>query len=130
MPVNCTYSQRTRRVSCRDAATGRALFNVMGYSGTGAGRDNPAENGTPYVGPTPRGVWQIGAAVPGSRKGPNSIRITHTGGEAFPAGRERNTFLIHGNNRANDASEGCSILGPAQRQIIVNNGGGTLTVTR
>lgn len=130
MTVTCTYRQSSGHVTCIDDSTNRVLFSVIGYSGTGEGRDSPQHNGSENVGPTPRGTWEIGAVVPGARTGPISIRIRHVGGETFPATRDRGTFLIHGDNRINDASEGCLILGPVQRQVLVDHGGGTLHVTR
>ncbi|MBL4607826.1 MAG: DUF2778 domain-containing protein [Pseudomonadales bacterium] len=93
------------------------------------GRNNPAYNGTRNLGPTPRGTWDIGASEDRADTGPNSIRITHADGDRFPVGRDRGTFLIHGNNQQNDASQGCLILGPTERRAIINGGGGTLTVT-
>jgi len=129
MTVSCIYEQSTGSVTCYDDATGRRLFDARGYSGTGEGRDNPEHNGTVNVGPTPRGQWRIGEV--GTSRGPNTIRITHEGGdEEFPETRERGSFLIHGNNDENDASQGCLILGPAQRRLIIEHGGGTLRVMR
>ena len=136
MALNCTYSQTTRHLVCTDE-TGAQVVNVQGnnltppYSGAGVGRDNSGHNNTHNVGPTPRGTWTIGASFNHATKGPNVIRITHNGGEAFPIGRDPGTFLIHGDNNAGNASasQGCLILQPAHRQAIINGGGGTLTVT-
>ena len=129
MPLTCIYSQSRRTFVCTNEQ-GQTVINTQAYSGTGQGRNNPVHNNTRNVGPTPRGNWRIGRATNHAQKGPNTIQITHVGGEAFPAGRDRGTFLIHGDNRENDASQGCIILGPANRQRIISNGGGTITVTR
>jgi len=80
-----------------------------GYSGNGAGLNNPAMESAPMHGPIPRGAWTIGTFHddPGG-KGPVVAHLTpcvdtHTFG--------RSGFMIHGDNQAlnHTASEGCIV---------------------
>ena len=93
---------------------GVILWN--GYSGHGIGRNNPAQERTPNIGPIPKGIYYIDKAfdqIPG--KGPCIMHlwpIRNT--NVF----NRSGFMIHGNNANNDASEGCIILGPDTRYQI------------
>jgi hypothetical protein len=80
-----------------------------GYSGNGAGLNNPAMESVHNHGPIPRGAWTIGPFHddPGG-KGPvvahlMPIAITETFGRAG--------FMVHGDNQAlnHSASEGCIV---------------------
>ena len=80
-----------------------------GYSGNGAGLNNPAMESVHNHGPIPRGLWMIGlfSDDPGG-KGPCVAHLTpFDGTETFG----RSGFMIHGDNSALDhsASEGCII---------------------
>lgn len=92
-----------------------------GYSGAGmnsaSGRNNPALEATPNVGPIPAGEWHIGAAANSPNTGPNTITIWPVGHDAHG----RTGFRIHGNNTGNNASHGCIIMPPAVRQQIINS---------
>jgi len=90
-------------------------FEGTGYSGTGLGRNNPAEQAVQNVGPIPQGQYQIGAAYDDPTLGPCVMHIdplpdTNTLG--------RSLFRIHGDNARHDASHGCIILGPSIRHLI------------
>jgi hypothetical protein len=117
-----TYSQSTGRLRHNGVLVGR------GYSGHGltaaGGRDNPAMQNVPNQGPIPQGQWRIGPAHRDPHKGPVVMRLTPVGHSTFG----RSGFLIHGNNTANNASEGCIILGPALRRQIAHSGDNVLTV--
>ena len=97
-----------------------------GYSGTGAGRDNPAMQSVPFIGPLPQGHYSIGSPfnyVGGT--GPYSMRLTpFSSNDMFG----RNGFLIHGNNASNDASHGCIVCPLSTRKAINNSGCKTLDV--
>ena len=103
------------------------IFEGTGYSGTGAGRDNPAMQNVPNVGPIPQGSYTIGPEydeVPGL--GPCVMHLdAQPGTETFG----RSEFRIHGNNAENDASHGCVILGPALRHLIAADVDKVLVVT-
>ncbi|CAG1065975.1 Putative deoxyribonuclease RhsC [uncultured bacterium] len=116
--LRCTYSQSTGQMTCVSDQTGVKYYNETGYSGTGAGRDNPNMQAVPNVGPIPRGSWEIGSPYTSSNTGRNTIPLTPlTGNECFNTGRDCNSFRAHGNNKQNDASHGCIILPPNRDQI-------------
>lgn len=102
-------------------------FEGTGYSGTGEGRNKPAMQNVPNVGPIPQGYYDIGPAYDDIGKlGPcvmalNPYSDTNTFG--------RTDFRIHGDNSRNDASHGCIILGPALRRMIAASSDRELLVT-
>ena len=103
------------------------VFEGTGYSGAGAGRNNPAMQDVPNVGPIPQGSYTIGPAydeVPGL--GPC---VMHLDPQPGTNDFGRSAFRIHGNDAENDASHGCVILGPAIRHLIAGSDDRTLTVT-
>jgi hypothetical protein len=87
-----------------------------GYSGRGAGKNNPQLEATANVGPIPSGAYKIGPAFTDGAKGPVVMRLTPVGHTAH--GREG--FLIHGDSRSHpgEASEGCIILDRTIRERI------------
>ncbi len=101
-------------------------FIGTGYSGTKEGRNNPAEQATPNVGPVPQGTFTIGPSHSELVLGPcvmnlDPVEGTNTFG--------RSLFRIHGDNARHDASHGCVILGPAIRQQISDSPDKILVVT-
>lgn len=96
------------------------------YSGHGEGRNNPDMEGHKGVGPIPRGMYRIG-------KPRNSERTGRYIMDLFAVGHDchgRDAFQLHGNNKTNDASNGCIILSPRQsREEIWNTGDTELEVT-
>jgi Protein of unknown function (DUF2778) len=101
---------------------------AVGYSGAGvsieAGRNNPAMEGKKSIGPIPRGNYTIGKAFTHASKGPLCMRITPNGHNALG----RSGFLFHGNNKENNASEGCIIMPPNVRKLIAESGDTALSV--
>lgn len=91
-------------------------FVEKGYSGKGAGKDNPQFEATSRVGPIPCGRWKIGPAYTHPEKGPVVMKLTPVGHTAHG----RTEFRIHGdsNKHPGDASEGCIILGRTTREKI------------
>lgn len=94
-----------------------------GYSGTGAGRCNPAMQDVPCVGPVPRGWYSWGnlecrnTLQPGEdcrdcggighhKHGPDILRLTPDPENEMHG---RAGFLVHGDNFTHTASEGCII---------------------
>ena len=102
----CTYSQLTGDLTCTNDITGQQYVHCVGYSGIGAGLNNPDAQITPFFGPLPRGDYLVG--YPTNRKGPLTLPL-------FPAPYNnmygRNGFLIHGDNRSQNqtASNGCIV---------------------
>jgi hypothetical protein len=116
------YRQRTGELYCNSAVIGR------GYSGYGmtpaTGRNNPLMQHVEFRGPIPRGRWIIGPVVPRVDKQAPVLLLTPDGHNAFG----RNGFLIHGNNKRDNASEGCIILNHELRQQIANSSDKVLLV--
>lgn len=96
-----------------------------GYSGRGAGRNNPAMEAVREVGPIPAGRWRIGPPRTSARTGPHVMDLTPVGHDAHG----RSAFQIHGDNAAGDASSGCIVLPRVHRELISKNGPRTLEVT-
>jgi len=86
---------------------GGSLACRSGYSGYGFGKDNPAMEAVPNMGPIPVGLYSIGP--PGNIAGRQfAMRL-----EAIVSWITwRDGFLIHGDSRSHpgEASEGCIIV--------------------
>lgn len=78
----------------------------VGYSGCGAGRNNPALEAKAGVGPVPRGRYIIGSPHHSERVGPVAMFLTPVGHDA----RKRSALMIHGDNSTHTASRGCVVL--------------------
>lgn len=111
------------------SSSGLTYYNQNGYSGTGAGRNNPSSQGQANIGPIPQGSYSVGSTYNSSRTGPNTMILTpnaSTSQNITGSGRDPNSFRIHGNNASNDASHGCVILPPNRTTIpfgeIINVG--------
>jgi hypothetical protein len=101
-----------------------------GYSGHGAGVNNPAMQDVKYVGPIPTGDYTIGKqGTHYSENGPlpASMRVSPAATNDMHG---RGGFLIHGDNSRGDrsASEGCIILPRNVRNDIANSGDNCLRV--
>jgi len=106
-----TYEQRTGTLTNPE---GRVVASD-GYSGAGQGRNNPAMEREPNVGPIPRGSYQIRGARHSVRTGPVSMDLSpNVGTSTFG----RSAFLIHGDNSTHTASHGCIILRRDVREDI------------
>ncbi len=94
---------------------------AIGYSGAGAGKNNPAMQEEHNVGPIPRGSYTIEAPVDTVTHGPYVLRLEPAAeNEMFG----RAGFLIHGDSvvHPGTASEGCIILArPVRQQIWESN---------
>jgi len=115
------YKQSTGELDLSNIRVG------SGYSGTGAGRNNPAMQTVQNVGPIPQGHYLIGAPHDTETHGPYVMRLTPEP-ETITYGRAG--FLIHGDNRRHDASQGCIILDPHLRHRIWHSGDRRLQVLR
>jgi Protein of unknown function (DUF2778) len=119
-----TYKQSNGELS-RDG-----VVEGDGYSGFEAGRNNPAMQEQPNVGPIPQGRYSIGSPEcvdsPGPH-GPFVLRLTPD-----PANQMfgRAGFLIHGDSIVQPglASHGCIIMGRIIREKIAASGDTALTV--
>lgn len=89
-----------------------------GYSGKkGTCRNNPSCTGEKNKGPLPVGSYTIGKSYDSQKCGPLALPLTPSGGQNMFG---RGDFLIHGDNAAQDASEGCIILARNIREQISN----------
>ena len=70
------------------------------------------------VGPIPRGKWRIGRPYKHATLGPICFNLEPVGHDAL----SRTLFRIHGDNKTNDASLGCIILGWSIRRKIELDG--------
>jgi len=89
-------------------------YEGRGYSGKDEGRDNPDMENVASIGPIPKGKYKIGAPYYSEKCGPICFPLDPIGHEAHG----RTHFRIHGDNKTNDASEGCIILGRSIRTRI------------
>ncbi len=116
-----TYAQATGSLSHDDVSVG------TGYSGFEQGKNNPAFQEVPDVGPLPCGTYAIGPPFTHPTKGPLVMTLTPE-----PDCNEfgRSGFLIHGDSIAHpgEASEGCIIMAHDIRLQISTSGDNQLTV--
>ena len=94
------------------------IFEGIGYSGSGPGRNNGALEGTPNIGPIPKGGYNIGVPRNSETLGPLVFDLNPVGHDAHG----RTLFRIHGDNVTHTASHGCIILGRAIREYIAKSG--------
>ncbi|HZC21755.1 MAG TPA: tlde1 domain-containing protein [Candidatus Binatia bacterium] len=101
---------------------------ATGYSGAGAGKNNPALQNVPNVGPIPQGDWTIaGPPLDTADHGPYVLKLNpEDGTETFG----RSGFLMHGDSREHpgNASHGCVVLPRAVREQVWNSGDRALEV--
>ena len=98
-----------------------------GYSGNLTNKNNPDRQQVKGMGPLPRGTYRIGGYT--NSKGPWTIILTQTSGETFG----RSLFRIHGDKRKGIqgfASQGCIVISPSIRILIINSGDNILEVIR
>jgi RHS repeat-associated protein len=117
----CMFSQTSGGLVCTDETTGWPYVDTTGYSGAGAGRNNPNMQDIVDVGPIPQGCWIVGAPTGSRGTGPYSLPLTPLpGNDVFNTPRDPNSFLIHGPNanRPNDSSNGCPVIDRPSRQAI------------
>jgi hypothetical protein len=101
---------------------------AVGYSGHDVGKNNPALQSTPNVGPIPQGRYSIGEPHDSPKVGPFALPV-----EAMPGTNTfgRSAFLIHGDSivHPGTASEGCIILLRDVRNRIAASDDRVLVVT-
>jgi hypothetical protein len=117
------YEQSTGNISLG------TIFIGTGYSGNGAGLNNPAAQDQPNVGPIPQGAYTIGPAhTPQDHLGPLALPLYPDPANTMFA---RFGFFIHGDNQFMNqtASDGCIVMDYNIRQQIAYSGDTNLTVT-
>jgi len=104
----------------------------IGYSGGDCGtapegKNNPAMQNVPMVGPIPQGIYTIGPAYTHSRLGPVTMNL-------YPSQQnqmfDRDAFRIHGDNpnHIGESSDGCIVLARDVREMISESRDLTLEV--
>jgi hypothetical protein len=114
------YAQSTGQMTYVDNLTGDRTANGSGYSGQGAGVNNPAMQSQAYVGPIPQGTYDIGQAYRHQNLGSVTMNLDpRPGTNTFG----RDLFRIHGDNscQCQSASEGCIVLPRSVRERINNS---------
>jgi len=117
-----TYIQETGELQ----QDGRPV--ATGYSGAGAGKNNPDLQDVHDVGPIPKGEWTIcGPPISTGEHGPYVLRL-HPAQETETFGRSG--FLMHGDSKAapGTASQGCVILPRSVREEVWKSGDRDLKV--
>ena len=104
-------------------------FVWTGYSGHGAGLNNPLMQADARVGPIPQGLYDIGPPVDHTQLGPFALPLTPRPGTNTYG---RSGFFLHGvptNDAGHDASLGCIAKSPIEsRQEAWNSGDRVLWV--
>ena len=101
---------------------------ATGYSGAGAGKNNPGMESVPNVGPIPRGDWTIvGPPFDTANHGPYVMRLRPT---ADTPTFGRSGFLLHGDSMDSPgcASQGCVIMPRSVREQVWKSGDRDLKV--
>jgi hypothetical protein len=91
----------------------------LGYSGHGEGKNNPAMQKVPNVGPIPVGKYTIGQPYDSPQTGPFTLPLTpDPENEMFG----RSGFKIHGDNLSDpgNGSDGCIVVARDIREKINN----------
>jgi hypothetical protein len=117
-----TYSQKTGALQ----QDGQPV--AAGYSGFGAGKNNPEMQNVPNVGPIPRGDWTIvGPPIDTPEHGPCVLRLQPC---ATTATFGRSGFLMHGDSKESPgcASHGCVIMPRNVREQVWQSGDRELEV--
>lgn len=117
-----TYSQKSGELE----QDGKKV--ATGYSGAGAGKNNPELQNLHNVGPIPQGDWTVtGPPVDTKTHGPYVLKLTPaTETETFG----RSGFLMHGDSKEHPgtASEGCIIIPRPVREDVWKSGDRDLKV--
>jgi hypothetical protein len=101
---------------------------ATGYPGFEDGKNNPAMQAIPNVGPIPQGEWTIeGLPMNTPKHGPFVLTLTPAAGTNTFG---RSSFLMHGDavKAPGTASQGCIIMPRTAREQVWNSGDRALEV--
>lgn len=117
-----TYAQKTGELQ----HDGKHV--TTGYSGGGAGKNNPAMENVRNIGPIPHGDWAIvGPPINTANHGPYVLTLTpEAGTKTF----DRAEFRMHGDSKESPgcASHGCVIMPRPVREQVWKSGDRDLEV--
>lgn len=107
-----TYKQSTGELF---DANGKLAGN--GYSGSPAGKNNPAMQNVPFVGPIPRGAYTVGDPHDSPKTGTFTLDLTP---DATNQMFGRDEFRMHGDSIKDPgtASDGCIIMPRTVRDTV------------
>ena len=93
---------------------------ATGYSGKAEGKNNPAMQDVPCIGPIPEGMYTIKKVFNHPYKGPVCMRLVPLRTDTMFG---RHGFMIHGDSikHPGTASEGCIILNREARTIVADS---------
>ncbi len=113
------YSQSTGEMRYVDDETGQSRHIDDGYSGNGAGLNNPAMQDQAGVGPIPQGDYTIEQQRDSPNTGPHVMDLTPDPNNNMYG---RDAFQIHGDTscQCQSASNGCIVL-PRRTRDYINN---------
>ncbi|MDR6492915.1 hypothetical protein J2797_002810 [Paraburkholderia terricola] len=112
-------------------STGKLTFNgelvERGYSGAATGKNNPAMQTVPNIGPIPRGTYRISEPHNSPHTGSYTLGLMPAAGTNTFG---RTAFRMHGDSlrRPGTASEGCIIMGVQTRHRVWASGDRQLEV--
>lgn len=113
------YQQASGKMYHGNPADADSILVGTGYSGFGAGLNNPSKEGVRTVGPIPRGEYEIGPIYDtNGHMGPRVMPLTPMYHDALG----RSGFFIHGDNGHGTASHGCICLDRVARGYIGSSG--------
>ena len=100
---------------------------AIGYSGAGNGKNNPAMQDVPRIGPIPRGFYTITEPHDTTTHGPYVLGLTPDSENDMHG---RSAFLIHGDSvkAPGTASLGCIIMPRKVREQVWDSGDNRLEV--
>jgi len=101
---------------------------ATGYSGHGAGKNNPAMQEKVDVGPIPQGTYTVGPPFTSDKHGPYAMSLTPAASDEMFG---RSGFMMHGDSieHPGGASEGCIIMPRNIREMVWSSGDHSLQVT-
>lgn len=117
----CEFSQSSGSINCSNELG--TYYQEVGYSGGHEGRNKPGKENWPMLGPTPVGKYKTGTLFHHEKTKANTRRLypdSDTTTRIHKLGRDPKSFMIHGDNKKNDASAGCMILSP--NRVIIPTG--------
>jgi hypothetical protein len=124
---DCTLSQSRGTLSCYEQKNMAAPVCAPGfnrtadraYSGSGAGRNNPAMQGVENIGPIPRGSWSV-SGVQQDLHGKAHSNVLRLQADPGTNTFNRHDILVHGDNATGTASKGC-VIAPAQTRSVLQD---------
>lgn len=96
-------------------------LRAFGYSGHAGGKNDPAQERVPRVGPIPAGAYDISLPYDTTEHGPFVLRLTPVWPDLMWG---RSGFLIHGDSaeRTGEVSLGCIVIPRPAREAIHASG--------